>query len=573
MSDELDDLIGRAADGDASPEDLDRLAALAEGSSDARDRLLRALLVDQLLSLALRSDRASDAFTASLATRLEAEADGDAFVRRLETELRSEPAPRHVVRRSRHRAFPAAPPAWLPGVVAAAALALFAVLLALAVSRPAGRGDVAVRPPAPEPFVPPAAPAPRSPSPTPPAPPPSPSLVVPAPAPPPVVPTPPAPAPPAPPPLRPPPTPPAPATAVAAPALAKLDAVEGEAWILSPARRPVAAGDPLPPGAGLETSGLAALAFPDGTRAVLHGPGRIDRVADDAGLRLDLALGRLLVDVTPRPADRPLQVVTAQAVVRVLGTRFTTIAADRETRVEVEEGRVRVSRPGALFGATVAAGQFAVVAPGIDPVARPLIHVLLAEDFAGGRADLARWEPVTDGYPVDVSGGRLAVAPRSRNSFATNDWHTPGGLRTRAVFPLPLRITAEVELGGSDDRFEAVIVVRPPGPAGGPGDAVYRAPGTIHVARRGDALSALAENAPLAQLASPRPARAERWTVELDAERLLFRVDERVVVDRAHGLRLGPAVQVGFEAAGKRGAPETLRASFDALRIEKLRKD
>ena len=574
IPEDLADPASRLLDGGASPEDLERLADHAAASPERRAEFRRLLAIDELLACRYSESRAPEAWVEGLRTRLDADQDGTRFIRRLENGLRKESARRH---RSRRAALAARPAAWAPA--AAAALVFVSILLLVAAfgnrraPRPSG--------PEPRPEPPPIAAEPSRPVPAPrPAPAPRPEPAPPLPPRPVETPPPPPPAPrpaPEPPPPAPAPLPAPPPTAAA---LARIELPAGRAFVLAEgARSPAAEGQALASGTGVETTGAedrAAVLFPDGTRVRLGGSTRLSSISEGApGRTLELALGELEADVTPQPAGRAFVVSTPQATVRVLGTRFTLRVEAARTRLDVEEGRVRISRPSSPFSVVVAAGQFAVAEASRELAARPRVVPLLSETFSDGRGAAARWEPVAGGYPAQVSAGQLEieVAPRP-NAVYSGDWHAPGGFRSRAAFPLPMRLSVDVEADADDDRFEPVLLFRPPSTLAETGDEAYRQKGAIHLMRRAGRLEALVENASVGSLAAPRerPGR-ERWVVELDAERLVFRADGRVVADRAHGLALPAACQVGLEALGKRAAPRGLKVRFDNLVVEKIQKD
>ena len=79
-------------------------------------------------------------------------------------------------------------------------------------------------------------------------------------------------------------------------------------------------------------------------RLTLVGPARIELAgASDERVELVLARGQVAIDFAGG-GDRQLQVRTAQANVRVVGTRFAVVAEAQDTRVGVEEGTVEVGR-------------------------------------------------------------------------------------------------------------------------------------------------------------------------------------------------------------------------------------
>lgn len=130
---------------------------------------------------------------------------------------------------------------------------------------------------------------------------------------------------------------------------------------------------------GIETGApgsSAAIVYADGTRAVLSAGTTLSRVWDPRrGKILVLARGTIAVQAVRQPPDRPLVVSTPHAEARVLGTtlRVTVEPGERgSTRLEVTEGKVRLSRVSDRRSVEVSAGHFAVAAAGVELAARPL---------------------------------------------------------------------------------------------------------------------------------------------------------------------------------------------------------
>jgi ferric-dicitrate binding protein FerR (iron transport regulator) len=172
-------------------------------------------------------------------------------------------------------------------------------------------------------------------------------------------------------PARPPEEPPVPAPrpaplAVPAPAprtiaaVVQVQVLEGEAWVLHQGRREKGPG--VPPGAGVATSGMksrAAVLFPDGTRLTLAPDTVLTEIQrGPKGTRVHLERGSLTGDIERQPADQPLVFVTAHAEARVLGTVLKLGVEGGATRLEVRQGRVRLSKEGRSLD--VSGGQYAL---------------------------------------------------------------------------------------------------------------------------------------------------------------------------------------------------------------------
>src|SRR5438094_764646 len=62
------------------------------------------------------------------------------------------------------------------------------------------------------------------------------------------------------------------------------------------------------------------------------------------GKRFDLGVGKLEASVARQRPFRPLVVTTVQAEARVVGTRFTLAVTTNATRLEVTQGKVKLTR-------------------------------------------------------------------------------------------------------------------------------------------------------------------------------------------------------------------------------------
>lgn len=233
--------------------------------------------------------------------------------------------------------------------------------------------------------------------------------------------------------------PPAPAPKPAAPtvvepapaAVAVLEAVEGDVQPREPGRG-------LIPGDRIVTGkdGRARVRYDDGTSLVLDAESALVLVGGPGKL-LQMEQGRLTAEVKPQPAGRPLAVATPGADVQVLGTRFTLSIAGAGTRLEVEEGRVRLTRRPDGASVDVAAGHFAVAARGTALLTRPIpeepkTFFLEIEQLSGARgtkpADgparrpfLEPWPEAQGGVCVAVPGSGMDVAGELK--LAKGTWH------------------------------------------------------------------------------------------------------------------------------------------------------
>lgn len=95
-------------------------------------------------------------------------------------------------------------------------------------------------------------------------------------------------------------------------------------------------------GAGGES--WVEVVFADGTEAQLSGIGQLKLGKRDNQKLLHLSGGSLSIDAQPQAAGKPLRVFTPSAEAEVLGTQFNVLANAYSTRLNVNEGLVKVKR-------------------------------------------------------------------------------------------------------------------------------------------------------------------------------------------------------------------------------------
>lgn len=86
----------------------------------------------------------------------------------------------------------------------------------------------------------------------------------------------------------------------------------------------------------------AAFKFEDDTRIALRGFAEIELNRLGNRKRFTVRQGYLHADVAPQPREKPMTIFTPHGEVTVLGTRFLLNVADRDSRLEVESGHVRI---------------------------------------------------------------------------------------------------------------------------------------------------------------------------------------------------------------------------------------
>ena len=492
-------------------------------------------------------------------------------------------------RRGAHRFRPApARPGtgvWVLGTVAALAACL---LITIAVSVPGGKK--ADRPIAgkslpkiiePEPLPIPEPPR-EQPRPAPKPPPPAPVTPAISPRPDPAPPPSPAPAQvePAPKPEEPRPTPsPLPKTTVAEapskPAPVQIERAKGEVLVVAEGMKsPAREGQGLLPGQALQTVGsesLAVVRIPDGTQLELAGDTTVAEIAEATGTGRKVVLdsGTVVAKVAKQPAGQALVFATPHGEARVLGTTLKLSVDAQGTKLEVTEGRVRLTRKKDGASVDVGAGSYAVAAPGPRPLSRKIGtpqpgRMLLFDDFEDAAGVKARWQALEGGFPATTAGALdLDLSPRAGDSYAGGGWHLAGGLRTRQAFPLPFRVTVDVEVTHKDVALNALVVLTPGSQKGG------MLKNEIAVRLRGGEYATLVEGQIVKTTESPsKPPIRERWTLELDRAELRFSVDGKEVQRHAHGLSMSEDYRLELQGAAKLEAPKGARVRFDNVKIE-----
>jgi ferric-dicitrate binding protein FerR (iron transport regulator) len=358
---------------------------------------------------------------------------------------------------------------------------------------------------------------------------------------------------PAPPPVAPPPAPkpdPTPSPAPTITAIAKVERAKGEVTDLLP-DQPVETRD-----------GEAAIRFPDQTLVELGAATKIRKITNGNGKRITLDLGTLTAQVTKQPAGQAVIFETPHAEARVLGTRLTLIVTAASTRLEVREGRVRLTRRSDGASTDVGAGQFALASEGLRPAAKKIPPInprlLLTEDFEDA-SDLWTLGEKTTGVKTT---GRLDFDLVPRGQARPEGW-SGTGLRTKQAFAPAISVAADVEVQEPNDSYVTAISFHP-----NQGD-IFR------VQLRNNRYGLWQQVEPAKELAGAArrgsgPVK-ERWKVELDGAVVRFLVNDRELFQHKHDLPVSDGYRVDLNSAARQDAPPGTRASFDNVVIEKLR--
>ncbi len=353
-------------------------------------------------------------------------------------------------------------------------------------------------------------------------------------------------------------------------AAARLERAEGRVFlVVEGARRPVQAPQDILPRQGIETESpgsLAVVAYPDKTR-LEAGPGtELREIAGGGkeGKRLHLAKGVLAADVTRQPAGKSMVIATPHGEAQVLGTALRLVVDASSTRLEVTEGRVQFRRSPDGKTVDVVSGHYAVASAGPEFAARPLPRTVLLEDFENARGIAARWETLRSTYPVSLAGRlEIDLTPRPADPNVAG-WGPSAGLKSRQAVPLPMRVTADFEATDPHEDLLANIVFTP---------AVRDEKALFRVDRRNvrggvvelrDVASSVLGSS---DLACRWPGR-ERWSIEVDADRVRAWIDGREALDSRHGLKVHAAYFVTLQANARASVPSGARVKFDNVRLE-----
>lgn len=431
MRDRVEELTLRFADGLATEAELDELEGLVAADPEAARVHVRLLELEG----ELRGGRGDLDLAAAVLERIRRERE-DRIERGVMERVRRSPR-KSFLRARRPRSFN---PAW--ALAAAALLAVGLLVLRGGRSGPAPKGPAPVPevsrvpdppPPPPDPGPPPSLPVPPPPKPEPPVPvrpdvPPVPE------------------APPGPRPEPPPAAPPSSPAATQVVAAIRLEKAEGEVFMMEGAvRSPAGVGTTFPPGRTLVTGkkGRATVAWPDGT-AMNLGPEARVRHLEGKGDAKALFLEKGALAAT---AAGPMAVRTGNAEVEVLGTRFSVSTSKDSTRVEVREGKVRLTRLSDRKAVEIPAGYSAAVAPGAALAAHaldvlpepPAGHSWVAvfeDEFDDARVDRSRWNVAEEvrkagvwhprNVQTDGEGRLVLTTSRVGDRFVSGSLNTAG---------------------------------------------------------------------------------------------------------------------------------------------------
>ena len=220
-------------------------------------------------------------------------------------------------------------------------------------------------------------------------------------------------------------------------AVMTVERVEGNVLVRAGVKKSVAAaGLAVLSGQDLETVGpksRAVLRCPDGTRLEIE-PGTVLRVVGGAegGKRLAVDRGALLADVSPQAKDRPMEVTTPHAKATVLGTALRIVVnmdgGKGSTRLEVTQGKVRLTRLLDGKSVDVVSGHYAVAAAGVGLAPKAMSRTITMGGGATKPQDTYLYGYA--GYENANYGGRASLMVE-RNGAVSLLWF-PGLLGSKA---------------------------------------------------------------------------------------------------------------------------------------------
>lgn len=172
-------------------------------------------------------------------------------------------------------------------------------------------------------------------------------------------------------------------------------------------------------------------------------------ISDDGQKHVHLREGNLSADVRPQRSGRPMLIHTPTALLEVLGTRFEVDSDSANTRLAVNEGRVRLTRLMDGRMAEVPAQHEAVASlsgaeMSVMPRRQP--EVLWRADIAAGPAGTqGRWLPAEGGKAPRIAAEPVFVPKSSRGPVTihrvglTLPWQERANLQIRPNSMVRLR--------------------------------------------------------------------------------------------------------------------------------------
>ncbi|HYG78333.1 MAG TPA: LamG-like jellyroll fold domain-containing protein [Planctomycetota bacterium] len=232
----------------------------------------------------------------------------------------------------------------------------------------------------------------------------------------------------------------------------------------------------------VNADGWAVVKYNDDSRLEIQPSSTLifGKPSSDVSKRVTIRSGGFNAHVAKQPGGRNLLIDTPDSVTRVLGTRLNVQVEANATRVDVEEGKVRVSKPQDNSTVDVKGGQFAVASPGVALGVRAMT-VELTRGLAGHwKFDEGLFGVVTDEAGNDCSlrvfnpvwtTGRVggAMEFNGRNAHAEVDNSAPLNLTGTVTVCAWIKLN----VGGRDQKIAGIMGERGGGNGGGYKLSVY----------------------------------------------------------------------------------------------------
>jgi ferric-dicitrate binding protein FerR (iron transport regulator) len=172
----------------------------------------------------------------------------------------------------------------------------------------------------------------------------------------------------------------------------------------------------------LGTNASASIAFgAEKTRFDLSMGTELKLTSFSRGKRFVLQEGRIEVSVARQRPLQPMIFVTPQAEARVLGTTFTLMATTSATRLEVSEGKVKLTRKSDDTTVKVPAGYYAIAATNAELAALPATGRILREYWTNLPGDYyITFLTSHPDYPDHPSGREFLNRFESPSHWGTN---------------------------------------------------------------------------------------------------------------------------------------------------------
>jgi hypothetical protein len=188
---------------------------------------------------------------------------------------------------------------------------------------------------------------------------------------------------------------------------------------------------------------------PEKTRITINPSTELKLVSMSRGKRFALVAGKLEASVARQRLFQPMVLITPQAEARVLGTKFTLTATTNATRLEVTEGKVKLTRISDDTAVKVGAGQYAIAANGVELAALPRTGQIFREIWTHIPGDSWRHLITHENYP-DRPDGRGYLTNLASFEMPSN-WADNYGLRLRGYIHPPKTGDYTFWLAAKDD--------------------------------------------------------------------------------------------------------------------------